>query len=302
MSATAKTERRLSSPGIPSAGNSFPLGASVLPEGVNFSVFSKHATEIDLLLFGTVDDALPASAITLDPVTNRSYHYWHVFVPGLRPGQIYGYRVRGPFNPERGLRFDAQKVLLDPYGRRVVVPKNYNRQDGANEGDNTTAAMKSVVIDPHQYDWEGDAPLRTPSSRTIIYEMHVRGFTQHSSSGIALNKRGTYAGLIEKIPYLKDLGITAVELLPVFQFDVQDCPPGLVNYWGYQPVAYFAPHQQYSSRQDPTGPVDEFRDMVKALHKANIEVILDVVFNHTSEGGASGPTLWFRGLDHAACY
>jgi isoamylase len=302
MSATAKTERRLSSPGIPSAGNSFPLGASVLPEGVNFSVFSKHATEIDLLLFGTVDDALPASAITLDPVTNRSYHYWHVFAPGLRPGQIYGYRVRGPFNPERGLRFDAQKVLLDPYGRRVVVPKNYNRQDGANEGDNTTAAMKSVVIDPHQYDWEGDAPLRTPSSRTIIYEMHVRGFTQHSSSGIAPNKRGTYAGLIEKIPYLKDLGITAVELLPVFQFDVQDCPPGLVNYWGYQPVGYFAPHQQYSSRQDPAGPVDEFRDMVKALHKANIEVILDVVYNHTSEGDGLGPTFSFRGFDNPTYY
>jgi glycogen operon protein len=158
--------------------------------------------------------------------------------------------------------------------------------------------MKSVVIDPHQYDWEGDTPLRTPSSRTIIYEMHVRGFTQHSSSGVASKKRGTYAGLIEKIPYLKDLGVTAVELLPVSQFDVQDCPPGLVNYWGYQTVAYFAPHQAYSSRQDPTGPVDEFRDMVKELHKAKIEVILDVVFKPHRRGWRSGPTLSFRGFDN----
>jgi len=302
MSASAKTERLLSSPEIPSAGNSFPLGATVLPQGVNFSVFSRHATEIDLLLFDTVDDAVPTSVITLDPVSNRTYHYWHVFAPELQPGQIYGFRVRGPFEPERGLRFDSRKVLLDPYGRGVVVPKNYNRQAGANESDNTAVAMKSVVIDPHRYDWEGDTPLRTPSSRTIVYEMHVRGFTQHPSSGIASNKRGTYAGLIEKIPYLKHLGITAVELLPIFQFDVQDCPPGLINYWGYQPVAYFAPHQQYSSRQDPTGPIDEFRDMVKALHKANIEVILDVVFNHSAEGGESGPTFSFRGFDNPTYY
>ena len=302
MSASAKPTHTLSSPGTPSAGNSFPLGASLLPEGANFSVFSRHATEIDLLLFDTVDDALPARVINLDPVANRSYHYWHVLVPGLQPGQIYGYRVRGPFEPERGLRFDAQKVLLDPYGRAVVLPKNYSREAAAEPGDNTMAAMKSVVIDPRQYDWEGDVPLRTPSSRTIVYEMHVRGFTQHPNSGVTPDKRGTYAGLIEKIPYLKELGITAVELLPVFQFDVQDCPPGLVNYWGYQPVAYFAPHRQYSSRQDPIGPVDEFRDMVKALHKAKIEVILDVVFNHTTEGAESGPTLSFRGFDNPTYY
>jgi isoamylase len=302
MIASAKRELQVSSPEIPSVGNSFPLGASVLPGGVNFSAFSKHATEIDLLLFDTVDDAIPQRVITLDPVTNHTYHYWHVFVPGLQPGQIYGYRVRGPFEPARGLRFDPQKVLLDPYGRAVVVPKNYNREAAAVEGDNSSTAMKNVVIDPREYDWEGDAPLRTPSSRTIIYEMHVRGFTKHPSSGVAPNKRGTYAGLIEKIPYLKELGITAVELLPVAQFDVQDVPKGLVNYWGYQPVAYFAPHQAYSSRQDPTGPVDEFRDMVKALHKANIEVILDVVFNHTGEGSASGPTLCFRGFDNPTYY
>ena len=162
--------------------------------------------------------------------------------------------------------------------------------------------MKSVVVDPAAYDWEGDAPLRRPSARTIIYEMHVRGFTRHPSSGVAEAKRGTYAGLIEKIPYLQDLGITAVELLPVFQFDAQDCPPGRVNYWGYAPVSFFAPHPAYSSRQDPLGPLDEFRDMVKALHRAGIEVILDVVYNHTAEGDADGPTLCFRGLENDVYY
>ena len=162
--------------------------------------------------------------------------------------------------------------------------------------------MKSVVIDPTKYQWEGDTPLHLPSARTIIYETHVRGFTRHPSSGLSPQIRGTYAGLIEKIPYLQRLGITAIELLPVFQFDAQDCPQGMVNYWGYQPVSFFAPHQAYSSRRDPLGPVDEFRDMVKALHRAGIEVILDVVFNHTAEGGAGGPTLSFRGLDNTTYY
>ena len=162
--------------------------------------------------------------------------------------------------------------------------------------------MKSVVVDTSVYDWEGDAPLRCPSSRTIVYEMHVRGFTRHPSSGVAEKTRGTFAGLIEKLPYLQGLGITAVELLPVFQFDAQDCPPGKVNYWGYAPVSFFAPHQAYSSRQGPLGAVDEFRDMVKALHRAGIEVILDVVFNHTAEGDERGPTLCFRGLDNPTYY
>jgi glycogen operon protein len=162
--------------------------------------------------------------------------------------------------------------------------------------------MKSVVVDPTEYDWEGDTPLKHPSSRTIVYEMHVRGFTAHPSSGVAETKRGTYAGLIEKIPYLQELGITAVELLPVFHFDVQDCPPGRVNYWGYAPVSFFAPHPAFSSQKDPLGPVNEFRDMVKALHKSGIEVILDVVFNHTAEGDHRGPTMCFRGLDNNAYY
>ena len=281
---------------------SSPLGATVSRQGVNFSVYSKHATGIDLLFFDRVDDARPARVIRIDPAANRTYHYWHVFVPGVTAGQIYGYRVDGPYDPANGMRFDRAKVLLDPYGLAAVVPQNYSREAARQKGDNTATAMKSVVADPATYDWEGDAPLHRPSSRTIIYEMHVRGFTRHPSSGVAEEKRGTYAGLIEKIPYLRELGVTAVELMPVFQFDAQDAPPGLVNYWGYAPVSFFAPHQAYSSRPNPLGPLDEFRDMVKALHRAGIEVILDVVFNHTAEGDHGGPTLSFRGLDNSTYY
>jgi glycogen operon protein len=268
---------------------------------VNFSVYSKPATRVELLLFDRVD-AEPSRVIRIDPATNRAYHYWHVFVPGIGPGQLYGYRVEGPSDPAIGMRFDSSKLLLDPYGRGVAVPDRYRRLAAAELGNNCATAMKSVVVDPSAYDWEGDAPLRHPSARTIVYEMHVRGFTRHPSSGVEESRRGTYAGLIEKIPYLQALGITAVELLPVFQFDPQQSPPGKTNYWGYAPVSFFAPHQAYSSRRDPLGPLDEFRDMVKALHRADIEVILDVVFNHTAEGDRDGPTLCFRGFDNATYY
>ena len=284
------------------AGSSSPLGATWAHDGVNFSLFSRHATAVALLLFEGVDDPRPSRVVQLDPVANRTYFYWHAFVPGVRPGQLYGYRVEGPFDPATGMRFDPTKVLLDPYGRGVVVPPGYRREAARKDGDNAATAMKSVVVNCGAYDWEGDAPLRRPSAHTIVYEMHVRGFTRHPSSGVPEKTRGTFAGLIEKIPYLRDLGITAVELLPVFQFDAQDSPPGLVNYWGYAPVSFFAPHQAYSSRQDPLGPIDEFRDMVKALHRAGIEVILDVVFNHTAEGNHDGPTLSFRGLDNVTYY
>lgn len=302
MTTSIIAEQQLSAVRASEVGSSSPLGATVTSEGVNFSIFSRHASEVELLLFDTAEDAQPSCLIRLDPITNRTYHYWHVFVPQVKPGQIYAYRVKGTFDPSLGLRFDSSKLLLDPYGRSIVVPINYSRDAATMEGDNTATAMKSVVVDSQLYDWEGDAPLNRPSARTIIYEMHVKGFTKHSSSGVAEDKRGTYAGLIEKIPHLQKLSITAVELLPVFQFDVQDCPRGLVNYWGYQPVSFFAPHRAYSSRQDPIGPVDEFRDMVKALHKAHIEVILDVVFNHTTEGNNNGPTLCFRGLDNSTYY
>jgi glycogen operon protein len=283
-------------------GRSSPLGASVVDGGVNFCLYSRDGVGVELLLFDREDDARPSRIIQIPPSSNRTYHYWHVFVPGIQPGQIYGYRVSGPLDPANGMRFDSDKILLDPYGRAVVVPRTYNRDAVRFERDTTAAAMKSVVLNPRKYDWQGDLPINRPSSQTIIYEMHVRGFTRHASSGVTEGKRGTFAGLIEKIPYLQHLGVTAVELLPVFQFDAQDAPPGLTNYWGYAPVSFFAPHQAYSSRKDPLGPVDEFRDMVRALHLAGIEVILDVVYNHTAEGGHDGPTLSFRGLDNRTYY
>src|SRR2546426_1654137 len=285
-----------------STGRSYPLGATILPDGVNFSIFSRAASAVELLLFDREDDIRPSRVVPIDLATNRSSHYWHVFVSGVQPGQIYGYRVYGPWDPTNGMRFDPTKVLLDPYGRSVVVPKNYSRAAICANNENLTAAMKSIVADTEAYDWEGDAPLKRPSSCTIIYEMHVRGFTRHPNSNVADKLRGTYAGLIEKIPYLQQLGITAVELLPVFQFDAQDAPPGQVNYWGYAPVSFFSPHQGYSSRRDPIEAMDEFRDMVKALHRAGLEIILDVVFNHTAEGDHTGPTLSLRGLDNATYY
>lgn len=287
---------------VADTGRSHPLGAVLCPGGVNFSVFSRTASRIDLEFFDREDDGHPSRTIRMDSEHNRTYHYWHAFVPGAQAGQIYGLRAHGPFEPAAGLRFDASKLLLDPYGRGVVVPKCYNRDAAAGIGDNAAAAMKSVVLDISTYDWEGDKPLQRPSSRTIIYEMHVRGFTANPNSGVADELRGTYAGLVEKIPYLRNLGVTAVELLPVFQFDTQDCPPGRVNYWGYAPVSFFAPHQAYSSNQKLQGPVDEFRDMVKALHRAGIELILDVVFNHTAEGDQRGPTHSLRGLDNSTYY
>jgi isoamylase len=278
------------------------LGATIRPAGVNFSVFSRRATRVELLLFDYAGATSPARVIALDPRTHRTYHYWHAFVPGIGAGQIYAYRAFGPFDPAQGLRFDPSKVLLDPYGRAVVVPETYSRERASKFGEQNAAAMKSVVVNPAAYDWEGDVPLRRSFASTVIYEMHVAGFTRHPSSGIAPQLRGSYAGMIEKIPYLQDLGITAVELLPIFQFDRQDCPYGLVNYWGYSPVSFFAPHAGYSSRKDALGPVDEFRDLVKALHRAGIEVILDVVYNHTAEGNEMGPTLSFRGLANEVYY
>jgi glycogen operon protein len=274
----------------------------VYPDGVNFCVFSNHGVAVDLLLFDEVEDAKPSRTIRLDPHSNKTAHYWHIFLPKIKSGQLYGYRVHGPYYPKLGCRYDGEKVLLDPYTRAVAVSRKYDRTAAIRPGDNCACALKSVVVNPDLYDWGGDTPLHKPYSETIIYEMHVQGFTKNPNSGVAPDKRGTYAGLIEKIPYLKSLGITAVELLPVQQFDDQDAPGGLTNYWGYSPVAFFAPHSAYSSRRDPLGPVEEFRDMVKALHKAGIEVILDVVFNHTAEGNSKGPTFSFRGLEDQAYY
>jgi glycogen operon protein len=283
-------------------GNSFPLGATLSNGGTNFSVFAKHSTAAKLLLFDAVDDPEPSCVIDLDQYENRTYHYWHVFVSGVTAGQIYGYRVLGPFDPASGLRFDPEKVLLDPYGKCIAVPARRSREAARQPGDNAATALRSVVVDPSAYDWEGDAPPRRSFAKTIVYEMHVASFTRHPSSGVAPLKRGTYAGLIDKIPYLQDLGISAIELLPVFAFDEDDSPPGLKNYWGYQPLSFFAPHPGYSSRFEPLGVLDEFRDMVKALHRAGIEVLLDVVYNHTAESDESGPTISLRGLSNNNYY
>ncbi len=283
-------------------GNSYPLGATVYDDGVNFCVYSKHATGIDLLLFDSAEAPYPSQTIHLDLQVHRSFYYWHVFVPGVKAGQVYAYRASGPYLPENGHRFDPTKVLLDPYTQVVVGQSHYDRQAACHPGENGPYALRGVVADPHTYDWEGDAPLDIPYADSVIYELHVGGFTRHDSAGVAPEKRGTFAGVIEKIPYLQSLGVTAVELLPIHQFDQRDAPLGLSNYWGYSTVAFFAPHRAYSSRQDPLGPVDEFRDMVKALHRAGIEVILDVVFNHTAEGDERGPTLSFRGLDNQTYY
>ena len=303
MAIQARPSRPIALPGATvGVGSSEPLGASVRVGGVNFSIYSRSATRIDLLLFDREDARQPSRIIPLDAERHRTYHYWHVFVPEIGPGQVYGYRAHGPFAPERGLRFDPEKLLLDPYGLAVAVPDGYSRTAAQQPGDNTAVAMKSVVADPARYDWEGDCPLMRPHSETVIYELHVRGFTKHSSSGVSPDRAGTYAGLVEKIPYLKDLGVTAVELLPVFQFDAQDAPAGRLNYWGYAPISLFAPHSAYSSRPGALGAMDEFRDMVKAFHRAGLEVILDVVFNHTAEGGAGGPTSCFRGLENPVYY
>ena len=283
-------------------GYSYPLGATVYDGGVNFCVYSHNCTGMELLLFDHHDDAVPARIIKLDPDVNRTFFYWHVMVKGISVGQLYGYRASGPYIPSQGLRYDHEKVLIDPYTQAVMYDNNYSRKAAQQPGDNCAQAMKSVVVDSRDYDWEGDTPLNRPFSNSVIYEMHVAGFTRHPNSGVDPAIRGTYAGLVEKIPYLQDLGITAVELLPVQQFDEQDVNPPLTNYWGYNPIVFFAPHRGYSYDQTANGPVNEFKDMVKAFHRAGIEVILDVVFNHTAEGDHTGPTLSFRGLENRAYY
>ena len=287
-------------------GRRYPPGACRDATGVNFSVFSRHATAVELLLFENALSPSPLQVVRLDPDINRTFFFWHVHVEGLPPGTAYNWRVDGPGDtPETGFRFDRRRELLDPWAR-AVEDSRWDRQAATRQRGTGSAVpgIRAMVVDS-EYDWEGDRPLRRPSEGSVIYELHVGGFTRHPSSGVA--RPGTFAGLVEKIPYLRELGITDVELMPVMAFDEQDVPPpvaakGLKNYWGYSPHSFFSPHPGYCVSPRKGTHLKEFKDMVKALHRAGIGVILDVVFNHTAEGDANGPVINFKGLANSIFY
>lgn len=272
-----------------------PLGATPSATGTQFSVFSRSATEMRLLLYNKVTDREPAQVIDLDRETDRWGDIWSLNVPGLEPGQLYHLQASGPWDPENGHRFDASARLIDPYAQALAGTFQTGK-------DGLVRPPKCVVVD-HSFDWEGDRHLGREMSESIIYEMHVRGFTKSRTAKV--KAAGSYLGVIEKIPYLQSLGITAVELMPVHEFPIRD-PQGKKltrpNYWGYDAMAFFAPHRGYAHSSDPGAQVVEFKQMVKALHAAGIEVILDVVFNHTSEGNEHGPTLSFKGLENQIYY
>jgi len=286
------------------SGSAHPLGVTTYPDGVNFSLFSQAATEVSLLLFDHPAAIEPAQIVRFDPFQNKTFHFWHVFVRGCGPGIFYNFRVDGPADPAAGHRFNPNKVLIGPYARGICK-QLWKRADAVGPQDNLATSMRCAVLDPSRYDWEGDRPLKWPIHQSIIYELHVGGFTRSTSAGV--RGPGTFAGLIEKIPYLQRLGITAVELLPVFEFEDTDTalnPSGDIirNYWGYSTVGFFSPHSSYSVDRTGVSRLNEFRDLVKALHQVGIEVILDVVFNHTDEGNELGPTESFRGIDNRTFY
>ncbi|HFD13447.1 MAG TPA: glycogen debranching enzyme GlgX [Crenotrichaceae bacterium] len=279
-------------------GHPYPPGANIDSDGVNFSIFSRHATKVELLLFATSDSDDPFQTIELKKQQHCSFFSWHVFVVSLPIGTWYAWRIDGPDQSLLpGTRFDPQKLLLDPFARSVN-DRQWDRMAARLPGDNRNTSMRSVVVD-NSYDWDGDTPLFVPSEQLIIYELHVGGFTRHSSSNVT--HPGTFSGLIEKIPYLQELGITHVELLPVMAFDKQDVPAktaelGLENYWGYSTHSFFSPHPGYCVTPEQGTQISEFCDLVKALHKAGIGIIVDVVFNHTAEAGADGPIINFKGI------
>jgi glycogen operon protein len=285
-------------------GRRYPPGASVEDDGVNFSVFSRHATGAQLLLYESAASPVPFQVVRLDPEVNHTFFSWHVLVVDLPPGTHYTWRMEGPNDPQgNGWRFDPQVELIDPWARAVNIC-GWDRWRRQREGVRPHDSPRSVVI-AEEYDWEGDAPLGTPPEEMIIYELHVGGFTRDPSSGV--RNRGTFAGVIEKIPYLKSLGITHVELMPVMAFDEQDVPEqvwdlGLRNFWGYSTHSFFSPHPGYCVAPEEGAHRSEFRDMVKSLHREGIGVILDVVFNHTAEGGAGGPILNLKGFGNETYY
>lgn len=289
------------------SGRPLPLGATWEGEGTNFSLFSEHAERIELCLFA------PDGAEIRHALPQRTACNWHGFLPGVGPGERYGYRVHGPYAPERGLRFNPAKLLIDPYAKAVEGGVAWDEarllpyapdSDEPDDEDDAEAIPKSIVVDP-SFDWEGDGLLRTPWPETVIYEAHVKGLTARHP-GVREDLRGTYAGLAsdEAIAYLRLLGVTAVELLPIHHIADEDFlhAKGLTNYWGYSSIGYFAPHSAYAATGKRGEQVAEFKGMVKALHRAGIEVILDVVYNHTAEGDHRGPMLAFRGIDNPAYY
>jgi isoamylase len=286
-----------------SEGSTLPLGATWCEQtrAWNFALYSKHAEQVTLLLYGADDFAEPRLRHTMDYLHNKSGRIWHCRIPerAARDARYYAYRVSGP-QSDGGFEqhaFSAQKVLLDPYARAVFFPPDFDRAAACRPGPNDGKAPLGVLTSGREtFDWRDDRQPRHESD-LVIYELHVRGFTRSASSGVAPQRRGTYSGLIEKIPYLKDLGITAVELMPVHQFDPQEG-----NYWGYMPLSFFAPHHGYASGPQENRPHDEFREMVKALHAADIEVILDVVYNHTAEGDERGPVYSYKGIDNSTYY
>ena len=286
-------------------GSRYPDGATPVADGINFSIYCRHATQVELLLFDSAGSPQPFQVIALDARLHRTFFFWHVLVVELPVGIHYAWRIDGPDNLQQsGFHFDRDKVLLDPWARGVTDTL-WDRVRACEPGDNVATSMRGVV-ESADYDWEGDEMLGCfRPEKTVIYELHVGGFTRDPSAGVA--RPGTFPGLIEKIPYLKQLGITHVELMPVMAFDEQDVPPGVAelglrNYWGYSTHSYFSPHPGYCDSPHAGEHVREFRDMVKALHEAGIGVILDVVFNHTAEGGAGGPLINFKGIGNETFY
>ncbi|CAN5671855.1 glycogen debranching protein GlgX [soil metagenome] len=294
-------------------GRRFPLGATYDGAGVNFAVYSEHAQQVELCLFADPDARVESERVGLREVTG---HVWHTYVPGLEPGTVYGYRVHGPYEPEHGHRFNASKLLLDPYARAVRGDLDWTGPvfgydigdrlaDLSYSGENDAWAVpKGLVIDD-AFDWQDDTPLDVPLHRSVIYEVHVKGFTMRHP-GVPAELRGTYAGLAHPaaIEHLRSLGVTAVELLPVHEMVDEGhlVDRGLVNYWGYNTLNFFSPAARYAHTREPGGQVREFKEMVRALHAAGLEVILDVVYNHTAEGSELGPTLSLRGIDNANYY
>src|SRR5579864_4422236 len=277
-------------------GSPQPLGAVWLREerSYNFALYSRHATGVTLLLYSTRDLVNPVARIPLDYLSHKSGRIWHCRLAAdeAADATYYAYSVEGPNDPH-GERyyFDPDKILLDPYATSIFFPPDFRRSASIGRGSNVgRAPLCALPNGTSSFDWSGES-RRSHTSDTIIYELHVKGFTKRGNSGVTADKRGTYAGVIEKIPYLKELGVTAVELMPVFQYD-----PDEGNYWGYMPLSFFTPHQGYAAIANATEAAREFKTMVKALHQAGLEVILDVVYNHTTEAGAGGPTYCYRGI------